>query len=96
MSTVNAGKSLGDFLSREHGLKGNVISTTTYISELDDTINGWCLIAPQQQYDQKITKLTQRIGELEYTTKQLMDRLNKLEKVCKVYFCCPFLLFYVI
>eukprot|EP00486_Rosalina_sp_Unknown_P012624 CAMPEP_0201592708 /NCGR_PEP_ID=MMETSP0190_2-20130828/190532_1 /ASSEMBLY_ACC=CAM_ASM_000263 /TAXON_ID=37353 /ORGANISM="Rosalina sp." /LENGTH=298 /DNA_ID=CAMNT_0048051607 /DNA_START=43 /DNA_END=939 /DNA_ORIENTATION=+ len=87
MSSINAGSSLGDFLSREHGLKRkvNMISTTTttYISEIDNTvsIDEWCLIAPgQQQSMHKMNQLTQRVNELEYTTKQLMTRLSHLEK----------------
>ena len=77
--------SLGDFLSREHGLKSKIISTTTttYISELDGgyDIDEWCLIDPEKQSNYKINQLTKRVNHLEYTMKQLLTKFNQLEKV---------------
>ena len=84
---MNQVSTLGDFLSREHGLKRKIVSTTTttYISELDDNtsygFDEWCLITPNASNQHKINQLTQRVNDLEFTTKQLMNRLSHLEKV---------------
>eukprot|EP01083_Nonionella_stella_P279059 949204_1 len=80
--------SLGEFLSREHGLKKAVISTTTttFISELDrldsnyDTESSeWCLIGVDEA-NGKINQLSGRVNTLENVTQQLIARINTLEQ----------------
>merc|ERR1719411_2065915 len=77
--------SLGEFLSRHHGLKRSVISTTTtIISQIDsDYEDEWCMVAPQTS-EHEMSVLSQRVNNLEGMTRQLLARIKQLEQTAHV------------